>query len=263
MDGHRRGEQACPPRLSGQHDRPCGEGRLERVAPGRKRMQRRRRAAQQSGPGSGSDGVRDSHQREDRLARCPARTRDERRGARHSARALLRPDLRLRDHAGDRARRRRPDLGGPRPGSARAQRALVGVGGLCLADEHDRSRGGGRAARDVRGDGRDADRVVRRAGRLRRRRVPLRLRLRDRPDRAPRPLRRCRPGRSGAARGGRQARSGQRDRRGPALRRRGPRRQAAGRRLGDRARLRPPRPVRRPRPAAGISRRATSSSDTG
>ena len=50
---------------------------------------------------------------------------------------------------------------------------------------------------------------------------------------------------------------------GPALRRRGARRQAAGRRLGDRARLRPPRPVRRPRAAAGISRRATSSSGTG
>ena len=57
-----------------------------------------------------------------------------------------------------------PDLGGPRPRAARARRALVGVGRLRLADEHDRPRGRRRAARDVRRDGRDADRLARGAG---------------------------------------------------------------------------------------------------
>ena len=116
----------------------------------------------------------------------PGSTAGERRGAGHAARALLRPDLRLRDHAGDRLRRRRPDLGRARRGPARARRALVGVGRVRLADEHDQPRGGRGADRDVRRDGRDAGRLARGAGRLRRRRAPLRVRLRLRPDRAPR-----------------------------------------------------------------------------
>ncbi len=148
-------------------------------------------------------------------------------------------------------------------GLRRARRALVGMGCVCLADEHDRSRGRGRAACHVRCDGRDADRVFRRAGRIRRRCLLFacayaivriaHLVLYAVAGRGDREL----------LAAVRQARSRQRARGGLAFRRRGARRQAAGRGLGDRAGLRPPRRRMSAGPAAGISHRATSSSGTG
>ena len=99
-------------------------------------------------------------------------------------------------------------------------------------------------------------------GRLRRRCVSLRLCLRDRPDCAPRPLRRCRTRRSGAARGGCEAwasaaRSGwasSSSRRRSTASRRSP---------SGRSRSPPTSSARTSAvPAAGISRRATSSSGT-
>ena len=61
MNGDGSGEQPAAPRLARQQDRPRRERRLEWVAPGRKRVERRRGATEHCGPGSGSNGGRHSH----------------------------------------------------------------------------------------------------------------------------------------------------------------------------------------------------------
>ena len=178
-----------------------------------------------------------------------------RRGTGHAARALLRPHLRLRDHPGHRLRRRGSDLGRPDQRAARARRALVGVGRVRLADEHDQPRGGRGPDRDVRRDGRDADRVTGGAGRLRRRRLPLRVRVRLRSDRASRALRDRRAGRPRPARGNRPARRGDGDRRRAPVPGRRPRRSSPGGCVGARARARPARRLHRRRQGLAPLRR--------
>ena len=106
-----------------------------------------------------------------------------------SARALLRPRLRLRDHAGHGLRLGRPDVDAPRRGARHPHRAVVGVGVLRVAGQHRGLRRGDRARRAAVGHGRDAHRVAGRPARLRRRRGDLRRRLPGRARAAPRGLR--------------------------------------------------------------------------
>src|SRR5918995_344211 len=102
------------------------------------------------------------------------------RETRSPARALLRPRLRLRAHAGHEADGGQPHLGGSRSRDAPARTALVGVGRLRVADELHPHRGGPRAVARVRVDGGLPGCRARRAARIRRGRAHLRGRVRDR-----------------------------------------------------------------------------------
>ena len=93
----------------------------------------------------------------------------------------------------------RPDVAGTRPRPARARRPLVVVGRLRLAHERRRSGGGNRPARDVRRDGGVPRRCAVGAGRVRKRRACLRVRLRDRPGGAHLAVHDREPRRSGPA----------------------------------------------------------------
>ena len=132
-----------------------------------------------------------------------------------------------------------PTWGGLVRGPARARCALVVLGRVRLADEHDQPRGGHRPDRDVRGDGGDADRIAGRAGRLRRRRVPLRVRLRGGSDRSSGAVRRRRPRRPRSARGRRAHGSRHGSECLAPLRRGHARRQGAGDGVGGGAARRP------------------------
>ena len=246
MHRHRGGDELRAARLVRQQHRARGEHRLERIAAGRERVHGRRDPAQRGGPGGCSENA--NGPRIGLVGDVQSRKRGERRGACHAARALLRPDLRLRDHAGDGPRRRRPDLGGARQGTGRARRALVVVGRVRLADEHDQPGGGCRPDRDVRGDDGDAGRVAGGPGRLRRRRVPLRVRLRrsfgSHTSSCTRSRAEATATCSVPSRGSRSARAiGV----GAPLRRRRARRACAGGRVGARARDRHARRVHRRR----------------
>src|SRR5579872_7358229 len=74
----------------------------------------------------------------DRVASaCERRARGERASGR-AARALLRPRLRLRLHAGDDAPVRAPDVDGARARAPDPDRVVVGLGLLRVAHERDR-----------------------------------------------------------------------------------------------------------------------------
>ena len=183
------------------------------------------------------------------------------REAGRAARAVLRPRLRLRPHAGHGPARPRPVVGRAAARHARARIDLVGVGGVRVADERGRQPPLGGAARDLRLDDRDADRLARRAGRVRGRRAALRAGLprgaadAHRAVRGRHGARRRAPGRPRARRHG-HARADAADRRRPARRDRPDRR--VDRRAGDRLRRR----RRCAGSAAGGSRPATSPSAT-
>ena len=167
--------------------------------------------------------------------------RGERRGARYAARAVLRPRLRLRVHAGHGADQRRPDLGGTRERPRRARRPLVGVGRVRLADEHRRCRRGRGPSRRLRRDDGDARRVARRAGRVRQ------------TTRSSSPA----PTRSSGSRIWRCTRRGPRRSRPPRGRRSA---LGAGSLVGDRASSSsPPRSTARRRPRCGRSRSPATS----
>src|SRR5436190_8790725 len=119
----------------------------------------------------------------------PPRSGSPRGRAGHPARAVLRPRLRPRDHAVHGADVQRPHLGRARTRAPRARRALVVVDRIRLADERRRPRGGRGADRDLRGDGRAADRRDLRARGLRQPRTRVRARLWGSAGRAHRALR--------------------------------------------------------------------------
>ena len=156
-------------------------------------------------------------------------------GARHRARAVLRPRVRARSDPVHRADGGDTDLGGARPGALRARRAVVVVGRLCVADERRRSRGRCGADRDLRGDGCVPRCGARRAPRLRGRRARVRLRVRARPRRPHLAVHDREPRRSGpaAVRDGARGKHG--DRRLAPRRGLGDRRFRTGRALGGRA----------------------------
>ena len=177
--------------------------RRRRARPADARPRRRARARPPRVGMISRDGGDDDHDAD--------RARGGARGEGHPARALLRPRLRLRLHPGHRPDGREPDLGGRRPGHARAGGRVVGVERLRVADQRPALRRRDRAGRAARGDGRDAGRGARGAGGVRRRLGRLRLRLLRRPRdphrrlhlrraRRRRPRRDPRP-RSGPARG--------------------------------------------------------------
>ena len=93
----------------------------------------------------------------------------------------------------------RADVHRDRPRRARARSAVVGVDGVCLADEHRRPGGGRRRCRAARRTDRDVRGGARRAGSIRGRRRALRRRLPRRVRDAYRPLFPRRPPGSGAA----------------------------------------------------------------
>ena len=87
---------------------------------------------------------------------APLRPRADRRGRGAQdqlPRAVLRPRLRVRVHAGDGADPRGHEPAGLRPRGARARDGVVGVVGVRVDDERDRRRERGHAADHVRGDG--------------------------------------------------------------------------------------------------------------
>ena len=96
----------------------------------------------------------------------------------HPARAVLRPGVRARPDPVHRADGRRPHLGRTGARTADPRGAVVVVGGLCLADQRGRSRGGDRAGDDLRGDGGLPCRGAVRAPGLRRPGAAVRGRLR-------------------------------------------------------------------------------------
>src|SRR5215210_9301651 len=118
--------------------------------------------------------VRDLMQRSSADGGCPGK-------AGRPARAVLRSRVRVRDHAGDRADGRGSDLDRTRARHAGARRALVGLGGVRVADEPHRRGGRPRAALDARRHGGLPGRRAGHAGCLRGRRARVRDRLRGRP----------------------------------------------------------------------------------
>ena len=180
-----------------------------------------------------------------------------------AARALLRSRLRVRHHPGHRLPRRQLDLGWPAARHVPPRRAVVGLGGVCLAHQHPESGGRRRPDRRVRVDGRHADRLAGHAARIRRRRRRLRHRLLHRARPPSRPLCDCRPRRSGAAASRHQDPAERTHRRGLAGRRRVPRRHMC-RWPSGRWRWRSTTcGSSSPACGAGASRRSTSSSATG
>ena len=101
-------------------------------------------------------------------------------------------------HAGHDRPVGRSDLERARAGPADPRRALVGVGGLRLVDEHRRSRRGRGAGGDAGGDGGDVRRGARRPRRVRQSRCPVRGCVPDRERHAPHAV---------CARGARRSRS--------------------------------------------------------
>ena len=89
------------------------------------------------------------------------RLRRRARAPRLAARALLRPRVRVRVHAGDDALARAADLGRAGTRAARARRAVVGMGELRLADERGRRGRGHRAAAMLFATGGDVHRRAR------------------------------------------------------------------------------------------------------
>ena len=122
-----------------------------------------------------SDGCR-SGIREARRAGRGTLTRHARlRGAGLDARAVLRPGLRVRHHAGHRGGQRRADRRRPRPRGPGLRGPVVGVGRLRLADQRRRHRGGRPPRRPADEHGRNAGHRARGPHRLGRRRPAFAL----------------------------------------------------------------------------------------
>ena len=211
------GRAAGRPRRLGRHREPRGAGaRRRQDRPGRPPRAARAVGALPSSGDAGGSPAGD---------RARARGRGGGRAPGHAARAVLRPRLRLRPHAGDRLHLGRPHLGRDRAGDVDPLRALVRLGRVRLAHERDRPERGLRQARRVRRDGGDVRRRPRRAAGVRRGRRALRALLLRRAADAHRPLRGGDTARRRAA-GGVPARANGDSGAGAADRRRLPRRGA-------------------------------------
>ena len=124
------------------------------------------------------------------------------RASRLDGRALLRPRVRVRVHAGDDALARAGHLGRVGAGPAGDLRAVVGMGELRLADERGRRRGRLRPGNDAVRDRRAVRGRPRRPGGIRRAAIRVRRRVLHGSRQLRRALRARGQARAGPARGG-------------------------------------------------------------